>query len=68
MAGTLLGGGGMSRPRIRRETHTPRRTGETITFADRREIDAIVSQLQERNFGIRSILEAVVTSHIFMSK
>jgi hypothetical protein len=43
-------------------------TGATITFADRAEVDRIVRRVSDQNYGARSILEAVVTSDIFLSK
>ncbi len=43
-------------------------TGAATTFADRVEVDRIVSAAAEHNYGMRSILDAVITSPIFLSK
>lgn len=42
-------------------------TGATSTFADRNEIDKIVSQTEGNQYGIRSIVHAVVQSELFQS-
>lgn len=43
-------------------------TGAEISFADRREIDRIVHNVEAEDFGMRSILNEVVTSRIFLTK
>ncbi len=43
-------------------------TGHSIEFADRDELDRIVEIAAEDDFGLRSILYAVVTSPLFLSK
>ncbi len=43
-------------------------TGATIHFADREEIEACVDRTEERDFGFRSLLKAVVTSDLFLKK
>lgn len=43
-------------------------TGAEISFADRREIDRIVMQAKRDDFGMRSILNAVVCSPLFLTK
>lgn len=43
-------------------------TGAAITFADRSEIDRIVSQAEADNFGMRSIVHATLASSIFLTK
>ncbi len=43
-------------------------TGAPITFADRHIIDQLVEKTAEQDYGMRSILEEVVCSPIFLSK
>ena len=43
-------------------------TGARIEFADRDEIERIVSISRSKNYGLRSILHAVVQSDLFLSK
>lgn len=43
-------------------------TGAEIGFADRREIQRILDKCDDREFGLRSIVHAVVQSPLFMSK
>jgi hypothetical protein len=43
-------------------------TGASIEFADRREISRIVSELEESDYGFRSLIHACVLSSIFQSK
>ncbi len=43
-------------------------TGGEVSFADREAIDAIVQATRESEFGFRSILKAVVTSELFLTK
>jgi hypothetical protein len=43
-------------------------TGAPISFADRRVVDDIVEQVSKEDHGFRSIVHAVVTSPIFLSK
>lgn len=43
-------------------------TGASITFADREEVNRLVDQARDREYGLRSILDAVVTSPIFTTK
>jgi hypothetical protein len=43
-------------------------TGATTRFSDRAELEGIVSDVKNKKYGIRSILEAVVTSKRFLSK
>lgn len=43
-------------------------TGAPISFADRQVIDEIIEQAADNNYGFRSILEAVVSSRVFLSK
>lgn len=43
-------------------------TGAKISFADRQELDRIVARAAEQNFGMRSLLNEVVSSSIFLSK
>jgi hypothetical protein len=43
-------------------------TGSEIEFADRREIDQIVADLGEQNYGFRSLILAAAQSDIFLSK
>jgi hypothetical protein len=43
-------------------------TGAAITFADRPVVDQIVESTAGNDFGLRSILQAVVTSPIFLNK
>ncbi len=43
-------------------------TGGEIEFADRRGVERIVAQAAQDNYGMRSIVHAVVTSDIFLSK
>ena len=43
-------------------------TGASIEFADRREIEQIVSDLEGQGYGFRSLIHACVQSDIFLSK
>ncbi|MEO1528495.1 MAG: DUF1592 domain-containing protein [Planctomycetota bacterium] len=43
-------------------------TGREITYADRKTLDAIVKQTEDENHGLRSLIEAVVTSPTFRNK
>jgi hypothetical protein len=43
-------------------------TGATIRFADRQAIDQIVQQASANDYGMRSIVEAVATNILFVSK
>ena len=43
-------------------------TGVTIEFADRDEIERIVAKSRSKNYGLRSILHAVVQSDLFLNK
>ncbi len=43
-------------------------TGAPISFADREAVEAIADAAGRDNFGLRSILHAVVTSPVFLSK
>lgn len=43
-------------------------TGAPITFSDRAVVQDIVDQSADQNYGLRSLLHAVVTSPIFLSK
>ncbi|GAB5402600.1 MAG: DUF1592 domain-containing protein [Aureliella sp.] len=43
-------------------------TGNDITFADRPHIETVLSKSAESSYGLRSILNAVVTSPVFLSK
>ena len=43
-------------------------TGAPITFADRETVDEIVESTAANNFGLRSLLQAVVTSPTFLNK
>ncbi|WP_246146403.1 DUF1592 domain-containing protein [Rubripirellula lacrimiformis] len=43
-------------------------TGGEIQFADRDELDEIVASTRDDNYGLRSLLYAVVTSPTFLSK
>ncbi len=43
-------------------------TGAGITYADRREIDAIVRRAEQGGGGLRTLIEEVVTSPIFRNK
>ncbi|HBJ33280.1 MAG TPA: hypothetical protein DDZ51_00665 [Planctomycetaceae bacterium] len=43
-------------------------TGATIRFADRQAIDQIVQQTSANDYGFRSIIEAVATNILFVSK
>jgi hypothetical protein len=43
-------------------------TGAPISFADRRTIDAIVEEAADSDYGLRSLVHAVVTSPVFLSK
>ncbi|MCA9138398.1 MAG: DUF1592 domain-containing protein [Planctomycetales bacterium] len=42
-------------------------TGQEITFADRRALDEIVAATKDQSFGLRSLIEAVVTSQPFLN-
>ena len=43
-------------------------TGAPVRFADRDEIDRMVEAAKQDGYGLRSLVEAVVTSKIFLSK
>jgi len=43
-------------------------TGALIRFIDRSDLDAIVAQAAKDDYGVRSVLEAVVTSQTFQNK
>lgn len=43
-------------------------TGATITFADREQVNQLVDTVRDQDYGLRSILDAVVTSLIFTTK
>ena len=43
-------------------------TGAPVAFADRAEIDRIVEQSAAQQYGLQSILEAAVTSRLFLNK
>lgn len=43
-------------------------TGADIQFADHREINKIVAQTADSNYGMRSLLHATISSDIFLSK
>ncbi|QEG01666.1 Planctomycete cytochrome C [Stieleria maiorica] len=43
-------------------------TGHEITFADRKTLDQIVSLTTADGYRLRSLIEAVVTSHTFLTK
>ena len=43
-------------------------TGAEIEFADRREVDQIVEDLEGENYGFRSLVHAVIQSDVFLSK
>ena len=42
--------------------------GARVTFADRRAVDAIVAKAAKKDYGLRSLLHAVVESPLFLSK
>jgi len=43
-------------------------TGSGIHYSDRREIDRIVAQIRSGNYGIRSLIDAIVQSELFLTK
>lgn len=43
-------------------------TGARVNFADRAAVDEIVSTCEHTDFGFRSLLQAVVTSPVFLTK
>lgn len=43
-------------------------TGSPISFADRKAIEQIVDEAADKQFGLRSILQSVVTHDIFLTK
>jgi hypothetical protein len=43
-------------------------TGAPITFADREAIERIADESAKENYGFRSIVDAVITSPVFLSK
>ena len=43
-------------------------TGREMTFADRKALDQIVVQTADEQYGLRSVIEASVTSPIFLNK
>lgn len=43
-------------------------TGAAISFADRQAVEEIVAQVADKDYGLRSILHAVVAHEIFLTK
>ncbi len=43
-------------------------TGSAIHYSDRREIDRIVAQARSSDYGIRSLIEGIVQSELFLTK
>ena len=43
-------------------------TGAPITFADRRDVEQIVAETSESDFGFRSLITNVATSQVFLTK
>ena len=43
-------------------------TGAKIQFADREKVDAILDQCEEDDFGVRSLIHAIVQSNLFRHK
>ena len=43
-------------------------TGAPIAFSDREEVAGRMEELEDKNFGLRSIVESVVLSNIFLTK
>ena len=43
-------------------------TGAGIHYSDRREIDHIVAAARASNYGIRSLIEGIVQSELFLTK
>jgi len=43
-------------------------TGATVQTSDRPEIEAIVSRIRERNYGLRTLVHEVVASKLFQNK
>jgi hypothetical protein len=42
-------------------------TGADVSYADRREIERVVASTEDKQFGIRSLVHALVSSRIFQS-
>jgi hypothetical protein len=42
--------------------------GARVTFADRRAVDAIVARAEKKDYGLRTLLHAVVESPLFLNK
>ena len=43
-------------------------TGAPVTFADRKDVEHIVAETRESNFGFRSLVTSVATSRVFLTK
>jgi hypothetical protein len=43
-------------------------TGSGIHYSDRREIDRIVAEARSSNYGVRSLIEGIVQSDLFLAK
>jgi hypothetical protein len=43
-------------------------TGAEIHYSDRREIDRILAEARSSNYGIRSLIDAIVQSELFLTK
>ena len=43
-------------------------TGSGIHYSDRREIDRIVAEARSSNYGIRSLIDSIVQSELFLTK
>jgi hypothetical protein len=43
-------------------------TGATVQFSDRTDVMAIVEQVREKDYGLRSLVHAVVESRPFLHK
>jgi hypothetical protein len=43
-------------------------TGAPVGFADRKEVDAILEKTKGSEYGVRSIIHAIVQSPLFLKK
>src|SRR5262249_26770246 len=43
-------------------------TGARVSFADRRSIDEILQRSRSKNYGLRSMLHAMIDSSLFLNK
>jgi hypothetical protein len=43
-------------------------TGAPVQFADRADVDALVEEIRDKNYGLRSLIHAIIESRPFLNK